>query len=322
MGRTTIEWSEFSTNPIRARHKTTGAVGHYCELASPGCAHCYSSTLQKRFKMPPFGKQHRGDIEPFLDESKLRDVLRRQKPTKFFWCDMTDLFGDWVPDEWIDKCFATMALSGRHTHQVLTKRAARMQEYVRGLGCKQGYERLESAARSLGWSLRFHDLPLVRWPIPNIWLGVSVEDRKRTERISHLRDTPAVVRFLSIEPLLEKLGPLDLTEIDLVIVGGESGHGARPCNVDWIRSIIDQCKAAGTACFVKQLGAVAIEREPTVEEVRQQRSFEWEWPEGTSFGNRTGNVAFNGRQVLLKDKKGGDPAEWPSDLRVREMPQT
>src|SRR5437868_3326416 len=105
MGKTTISWTDHSINPIRARSKATNAVGHYCEMTSPGCANCYSSNFQKRFNMPAFtAGTRRGDIEPFLDQSKLQEVLRRKKPTKYFWCDMTDLFGEWVPDEWIDRC--------------------------------------------------------------------------------------------------------------------------------------------------------------------------------------------------------------------------
>lgn len=253
MGVTSIEWTDRSVNPIRARHKTTGAVGHYCELVSPGCAHCYSSTLQRRFNMPPFGKKHSGDVDPFMDESKLRDVLGRKKPTKFFWEDMSDLFGAWVKEEWIDQCFATMAFTHQHTHQVLTKRPERMRDYVKAIS--RNYDRLEAGARTLGRTLRFEGLPLVPWPIPSVWLGVSVEDRKHgLPRIDVLRAIPACVRFLSIEPLLEDLGEIDLTGISWVIVGGESGHGARPCHPAWVRSIRDQCKAAGVAFFFKQWG--------------------------------------------------------------------
>ena len=134
------------------------------------------------------------------------------------------------------------------------------------------------------------------WPLPNIWLGVSAEDQSTAdERIPVLLDTPATIRFVSAEPLL---GPIDLERypsLDWVIAGGESGHGARPCNTAWIQSIIEQCRAAGTAVFVKQLGsAPAYPREAN--------------------GGRVGHY------VGLHDRKGGDPAEWPDDLRVREWP--
>lgn len=134
MAETSIQWTDHSINPIRARLKTDLSVsGHYCEKLSAGCANCYASNLQKRFGMPAFlGTSGRGldVVKPFLDEFKLVEVLRRQKPTKYFWCDMTDMFGSWVPDEWIDLCFATMALTPQHTHQVLTKRADRLTEQV------------------------------------------------------------------------------------------------------------------------------------------------------------------------------------------------
>lgn len=313
VGKTEIEWCDFSVNPIRARHKTTGAVGHYCELISPGCAHCYSSTLQKRFKMPSFSKKHYGDVEPFMDESKLREVLSRKKPTKFFWEDMSDLFGDWVKDEWIDQCFATMAFTQQHTHQVLTKRPERMRDYVKAIS--RNYDRLEAGARTLGRTLRFEGLPLVPWPIPSIWLGVSVEDRKHgLPRIDVLRTIPARVRFLSVEPLLEELGEIDLTGISWVIVGGESGHGLsiRRCDLGWIRAIRDQCKAAKVPCFIKQLG----------------RRVSWSgasapgehWPNTNAASpNSDSGCGYFWRR--LHDKKGGDWSEWPEDLRIREFPK-
>src|SRR5688572_12765248 len=132
---TSIEWTDRSVNPIRARNKDTGAIGHFCEKVSPGCAHCYAASWNLRVR--PSGKYligtgldfvpaNRENVEIFLDDSKLREVLRQKAPTKYFWCDMTDLFGEWVPVEYIDRCFAVMALTPHHTHQVLTKRADRM----------------------------------------------------------------------------------------------------------------------------------------------------------------------------------------------------
>src|SRR5262245_47674811 len=112
VGETSIEWTDRTVNPIRARRKGTAAtrggydsgVGHYCEKVSPGCKHCYSSEMQPRFGLPMFQEQRGGDVQTFLDASKLEEVLRRKKPARWFWCDMTDLFGDWVPDEWIAAC--------------------------------------------------------------------------------------------------------------------------------------------------------------------------------------------------------------------------
>lgn len=123
MAETNIGWCDHSINPIRARHKQTGAVGHYCEKVAPGCSNCYASKMQRRFGMPEFGSgQHRDEVEIFLDELKLDEVVRRRKPTRYFWEDMSDLFGDWMEQEWLVKCFAAMDATPQHTHMLLTKR--------------------------------------------------------------------------------------------------------------------------------------------------------------------------------------------------------
>lgn len=147
------------------------------------------------------------------------------------------------------------------------------------------------------------------WPLPNVWLGTSVEDQPRADqRIPHLLRCPASLRFLSCEPLL---GPIDfyLDGIGWVIIGGESGPGARECNIEWIRSLIEQCRESETSCFVKQVGA-----QPFEEQGQCSR-----WPRGTgvSFDEMREQERVTYR---LKDSKGGDPAEWPEDLRVREYP--
>ncbi|MCC7419829.1 MAG: DUF5131 family protein [Planctomycetaceae bacterium] len=340
-----------SINPLRARHRETGAVGHYCEKISGGCTNCYSSNFQKRFHMPAFGGgQYFDQVEHFLDPTKLREVTKRKKPTKWFWCDMTDMFGHWVPDAWIDECFAAMALSMQHTHQVLTKRIDRAERYLAALQAAaddwkpkaangqfapsdvlnlRHLSRHQVVAAGVSHTLAnaFPDRP---WPLPCVWLGTSVEDQKRAdERIPHLVQCPAAVRFLSCEPLL---GPLDLAQwlaierdrngawrrksklheepqIGWVIVGGESGHGARPCDIAWIRDIVAQCAAAGVPCFVKQLGAV-IRAENAIDPIDQ-------FPGEVSFRQGNGHdVAI----VTLKDSKGGDWDEWPADLRVRQFP--
>lgn len=342
MGETSIEWTDRSVNPIRARNKRTGAVGHYCELYSSGCAHCYASNFQPRFKLPKFhGKQppqpltpdERGcisvndQLEVFLDTDVLGEVLRRRKPTKWFWCDMTDMFGWWVPDEWIDRCFAVMALTPQHTHQVLTKRAERMHaclqecriwnvlhEFVgptisthddverwcreHGVARNERDRRLGVINKGGGFYFGNQKQGYDSWPLSNVWLGVSCENQAAAdERIPWLLKTPATVRFVSAEPLL---GPIDIApwtgsllyqcrckefggyhrteselifsgggdytcptcmshcrvvqSLDWVIVGGESGHGARPMHPDWARSLRDQCQAAGVAYFFKQWG--------------------------------------------------------------------
>lgn len=278
MGKTSIEWTDFSINPIRARHKLTGAVGHYCEKISQGCKNCYASRLQSRFRMPAFNEQ-RGDdnIEVLLDGSKLVEVLRRNKPTRYFWCDMTDIFGDWVPDEYIDRCFTTMALTPHHTHQVLTKRPERMQEYIVGLYKRRG----DFIDRATHNGAQVLITSFENW-LPQVWLGVSVENQETADkRIPLLLETPAAVRFLSCEPLLGKINwrrsvckcpwfedaentrhlmmcPLFEPARDLglhwVIVGGESGPGARPMHPGWALGLLDQCETAGVSYFFKQWG--------------------------------------------------------------------
>lgn len=282
MNATSIEWCDLSVNPIRAT--VGGSIGHYCEKISSGCAACYASRLQSRFKMPQFpGANGKSAAKPYLDENVLRSVLRRRKPAKVFWADMSDLFGHWVPDEWIDKCFAVMGFKGGLIHQVLTKRPQRMAEYLASRS--KSIKHWESAARSLGITIQFEyeeaTIGLVPFPLKNVWLGTSVENQTTAdERIPHLLRCPAAVRFLSVEPMLGavdlkirgvltgnrggrvnidgKIG--DLPGIDWVIVGGESGPGARPMHPSWARSIRDQCAAAGVPFFFKQWGGVNKKR--------------------------------------------------------------
>lgn len=372
MGETSIEWTDRSVNPIRATNLATGAVGHFCELASAGCKNCYARAWNLRVRPSPSGgpslgtgidylPKHRDEVGFHFDDKKVQEVLRRRKPTKYFWCDMTDMFGEFVPDEFIALCFGAMAVARHHTHQVLTKRAARMRELLSSnefwemvnaysfefaTGLIDPCERRTDDARALtpeGWPEK---------PLPNVWLGVSVEDQKRAdERIPLLLGTPATVRFLSVEPLL---GPVSLAplasgsyrmlsrwygtqgfdstgsqpirereedlfpNVDWVIVGGESGTDARPCEVEWIRSIVRQCKKASAAVFVKQLG-----RNPIVPASRLRH---WEW--GGAINREARFAPTDPRdelmspwRVRLRDTKGGDPAEWPEDLRVREFPE-
>jgi protein gp37 len=258
--KTKIEWTDFSVSPVRARNKKTGKVFHWCEKVSLGCVHCYAETMARRFGLPEYVRRNRDKVEFFLDEDVLRKITAARRPRRVFVEDCSDLFGDWVPDEWLDKCFATFAFNQRHVFQVLTKRAERMKSYISGLG--QSYARLDAAGRSLGLGLTFDGLSLVPWPIPNVWLGVSTEDQSTyNHRVAHLVQTPAAVRFLSCEPLL---GPIDLRldrpmaspfardRISWCIVGGESGGGARPCQVNDVRNIVRQCRAASVPVFVKQ----------------------------------------------------------------------
>jgi protein gp37 len=209
---------------------------------------------------------------------------------------MSDLFHESVPFEFIGSVFGVMASTPRHTFQVLTKRPARMLEFcewIKGRGAAASgmfpHDDLEwrmlHCLRALG--LRRVQCTIgEHWPIPNVWLGVSVEDqRSAEERIPRLVQTPAAHRFLSIEPLLEDLGTLDLRGIDWVFVGGESGPGARYCAPEWIRSIVKQCHSAKVPVFIKQMGT-------------------W-WA----------------RYLNFEASKGQEPLEWPEDLRVQEMPE-
>ena len=299
MAKTSIEWCDHSVNPFRARNKETGATGHWCCKISAGCKGCYASRLQPRFGTLPFVAENREKVELYLEERVLHEVLRRRKPTRYFWCDMTDMFLEDYPDEWIDQCFAAMALTPWHTHMILTKRAERLLRY--------SDFRFDNREHAIGSWMRYYkpvDPGLPEMPLPNVRLGVSCEDQQHAdERIPLLLQTPAAVRFVSAEPLL---GPIDLyrympwtdistpefgTGLDLVIVGGESGPGARPMNIEWARDIVRQCREANVACFVKQMGTA--------------------W-------------AREGQRIMPAgqwDRKGGDPSEWPEDLRVRQFPE-
>jgi protein gp37 len=217
---------------------------------------------------------------------------------------MGDLFHESVPDDYLDRVFAVMVLAPQHTYQILTKRADRLAHYMRLPRCGA-------------------------WPLPNVWCGVSVEDQRHAdERIHLLLQTPAAVRFISAEPLL---GPVDFRPhlycpqcgyskkdvaelmdhrlckgpgpaIDQIVVGGESGPGARPCDVEWIRAIVRQCREANVACFVKQLGFSPVGI-----------------ADGIAYRGNTTQMP-DGFYRFLNDRKGSDPSEWPEDLRVREFP--
>jgi protein gp37 len=306
--RTGIEWTDATWNPV------TG-----CSVVSPGCTNCYAMKLagtrlqhhrsRAGLTVPSkAGPVWNGQVR--LNTDWLDQPLRWKRPRKIFVCAHGDLFHENVPDDWIDKVFAVMALAPQHTFQVLTKRAERMREYLSADGCRASI--LDQWLRLPGPRKNRVTLvngqPVVetspRWPLPNVWLGVSAEDQARAdERIPLLLQTPAAVRFVSAEPLLGAIDlhsrlcretgscpscPRCLGGIDWIILGGESGPGARPMDIDWTRSIVAQCRNAGVPCFVKQLG-----------------------PNPTLHG-------FTG--MPIKDKKGGDWSEWPEDLRIREFP--
>jgi len=295
---TSIEWTEATWNPIAG-----------CTVHSPGCTNCYAMRTAARLAIiPATAPIYAGLTQPskagpvwtgkiVVNESTMLAPLRRKKPTMYFVNSMSDLFHESVPDEVIDRVFAVMALCPQHTFQVLTKRSARMREYLSA----DRPSFVWRATRDLSLTeiqrrnrMERHVRRRIFLPLPNVWLGVSVEDQKRAdERIPDLLATPAAVRFLSCEPLL---GPVDLTRVcmgesaftpvpgagfdgiktmrftinalagvnsfqwrglDWVIVGGESGPGARPMHPDWARSLRDQCAAANVPFFFKQWGEFA-----------------------------------------------------------------
>lgn len=283
-----IEWTDATWNPIRARNIKTGKIGWHCEHDTTGCEFCYSEGFNKRLGTGlPFKPGHRKDIEIFLDEEMLLLPLRWKRARMIFVCSMTDAFASFVKDEWLDKMFAVMALCPQHTFQVLTKRADRMQRYLSDLGPTPGANvttRITFAADLLKGGGFTPASMRARWPLPNVWLGISAERQPEAdERIPHVLATPAAVRFVSAEPLL---GPIDLVGtlarwqdtrgrvcavplgrqlVDWVIVGGESGPKARPLHPQWARDLRDQCAAAGVAFFFKQWGAFVPSEEPASE---------------------------------------------------------
>lgn len=307
--KTDIEWCSHSSNPLRAEFN--GKRGWSCEKLSPGCLNCYSATFNGRLGTGlDFTHRDNAKATNYLEEKEVQHILKfrpkppystgRERPSVFV-CDMTDLFGDWVADETIDKIFAAFALRSDVDWLLLTKRAERMHGYM------------------TRWVTESDPSGEWRNPLPNVCLGVSAEDQQRAdERIPWLLKTPAAVRFVSAEPLL---GPIDFgfephpgmatmaeieawerKRIDWVIVGGESGAGARPCNVAWIRQIVQECGRSDAACFVKQVGSQPVATGASRGDYRETDDLRTLW--------------------RMKDKKGGDPAEWPDDLRVRQFPAT
>lgn len=298
MGKTLIQWTDTTWNP------TTG-----CTRVSEGCRNCYIE------RTPAFRMHGRkfvnGSTGVLLHPDRLKQPLHWRKPRRVFVNSLSDLFHEDVPESFLDRVFKVMVQAKAHSFQILTKRPQRMRDYLsRFKPDGEGYVTRDGkpAMGEPGIGPIFADN---RWPPPHIWLGVSVEDQATAdERIPILLQTPAAVRWISAEPLL---GPVDLSRwlpirqvtanalyerngrpalIDWVVVGGESGPRARPCDLAWIRSIKDQCHIAGVSCFVKQLGANA----------------------------RTNGIAGyddSMERVVLKDKKGGLIDEWPTDLQRR-----
>lgn len=227
--KTGIEWTETTWNP------TTG-----CRKVSHGCDNCYAATLAKRLKAmgnPRYQKD--GPDGPgfglSLHYDKLAEPLSWRAPRKVFVNSMSDLFHRDVPENFIARVFETMAACPQHQFQILTKRPRRMARVAARVTAAQGV-------------------------LPNVWLGTSIESDDYCWRADWLRTTPAAVRFLSLEPLLGPLASLDLTAIDWIIVGGESGHHARPMNLEWVRDLRDRCRQQAVPFFLKQLGGARNKR--------------------------------------------------------------
>lgn len=270
MSKSNIEWTESTWNPI---------VG--CSIVSPGCTNCYAMKMAARTEAMGISRYDgtTSTVNGYAvwtgklaraPEATLLQPLKRKKPTTYFVNSMGDLFHEDVPDEWIDQVFAVMALCRQHTFQVLTKRAARMLDYLvsrNGMGNAAICKAINGIPASLG-----NRRGALEMPLRNVWLGVSTErQHEADERIPLLLNTPAAVRFISAEPLL---GPIHLSSInhrgvvgghgaihdhglgklDWVIAGGESGPRARPIHPDWARSLRDQCAEAEVPFFFKQWG--------------------------------------------------------------------
>ncbi len=231
----TIEWTDATWNPVRG-----------CIKVSSGCAHCYAETFAERFRGVPGHAYEQGFDLRLVPEKMLQPLLWRT-PRMIFVNSMSDLFQQGVSDDYIILAARVMKLAKWHTFQVLTKRSERMRDLL-------GNE-LAFAATS-----------------EHIWWGVSVENRRQgLPRIGHLKAAPVAVRFLSVEPLLQDLGNFDLTDIHWVIVGGESGHGARPMKEEWVLRIRDNCKKAGVPFFFKQWGGI---RKSSMGRVLQGRTYD------------------------------------------------
>jgi protein gp37 len=298
--QTGIEWTDATWNPVSG-----------CTKRSQGCKNCYAEALFPR----PYPGRKFTDIR--VHPGRLGQPLKWRKPRRVFVNSMSDLFHESIPFEFIDKVFAVMALAPRHTFQVLTKRHERMEEYL-------ARPNREKWIKGVAWEMLGH-LPKYRhenlfarpWPLPNLWMGVSVEDQENAnERVPYLLRSPAAVRFLSCEPLLgaidlrslqldnettidamtgchsgkaSRAAPLPpiLPAIDWVIVGGESGHKARPMHPEWARALRDQCKPNGVPLaefFFKQWGSWAPGENNAGPATRTEQVARWfggEWHVGT-----------------------------------------
>ncbi|WP_454683961.1 DUF5131 family protein [Ancylobacter moscoviensis] len=349
--RSGIEWTDATWNPI---------VG--CSVVSPGCTNCYAMAQAARIERMQPGSHYAGTTQPskagavwtgkmaLAPEHILTQPLRWRRQRRIFVNSMGDLFHESVPDAWIDRVFAVMALTPQHTYQVLTKRSARMREYLGDPDahtriarevCDMVFEHLLNVILLAAAYLEPHAPPgkrihLYRWPLPNVWLGVSTEDQRRAnERVPDLLATPAAIRFVSAEPLLGSLNlrririapdhhtmldaldgyaitdsiagsGAERAKLNLAIVGGESGPAARPMHPDWARSLRDQCAAAGTAFFFKQWGSweVAVDRESDDPDWRLDYHRKLVDGGDTKWLNLAGGCGFHGERFHVMRRVG------------------
>jgi protein gp37 len=288
---TNISWTDETWNPL---------VG--CSCISPGCARCYAATAAASPRLQQFPQYQKvkdwdGTVE--FVESQLLKPMSWKKPKRIFVCSMSDLFHENVPDEWIDKVLAIASLCPQHTFQILTKRPERALEY---------FDNTTVVDTLIQTAPNYIRHVKARLPLPNTWIGTTVENQAMADkRVSMLLEIPAAVRFLSCEPLLEEINltftnyvddwnnstDSGCSKISWVIVGGESGKGARECHIDWVRSQVLQCQSADVPVFVKQLGSNPVFSES-------------DYPSHFPHHYITG--------------KGGDLDEFPNDLKIREFP--
>lgn len=335
-----IQWTDETWNPV---------VG--CSIVSPGCTNCYAMKMAQRLErmgQEPYrgltklsakrGQVWTGKIRCLPE--RLGQPLKWRKPRRIFVNSMSDLFHEDVPFEFTAGVFGVMAACPQHTFQILTKRPEQMLNWFQWIAenvlpwAECGYH-AAGFMRRLG--LYDHWCALSErgwfdegWPFANVWLGVSCEDQERAnERIPLLFQCPAAARFVSAEPLL---GPIDISlaapYLDWLIVGGESGPGARGCELGWIEAIVKQCQAAAVPVFVKQLGAKPYEAkrattgpQGTEDALRDLgRLSESFVPKGWTHRTLPDGTSWYMRYPRFKDPKGGDWDEWPEPLRVREYP--
>lgn len=351
-----IEWTDKTLNPL---------VG--CTKQSEGCKNCYAiiqANIRKSNPNPKMQEKFAGTVKTEngkvnwtgkinFDLDTLIKPLFWRKPVRIFFNSLSDLFHPNVEEHWIDLSFAMMTLARKHTFQILTKNPERMQQYL-SQDLRTLVDKWSDASYEFGLTRKGDDedadavpcdvfnIAYNNFPLQNVHLGVSVENQKAADdRIYELLNTPAALRFLSCEPLLEEikltrvsdilywansleravLGKHSRGQIDWVIVGGESGPRARVCHIEWIRSIVRECQAAGVPVFVKQLGAVVYADNDNGFDGDTKKSF----PMGTNVEDWSKDPSrrYQGApiRVYLKDRKGGDIEKFPADLQIREFPK-